>query len=129
MVSLYKWSSKFINNECFLFPGSFWFQNPLSVYFQTSACVTKYSKNNPVKHIFHCKTKSFIYKNSLHVSTNNFIIRRNGYNSIRTKADLVLIEAFLVHNFAMLVKSIKINNIARHCIGREYFLIKQLHWP
>ena len=109
-----------------MFPlsGVFLVSKPLSVYFQTSACVYKYSKNNPVKHISHYKTKSSIYKNSLHVSTDNFIIRRNCYNSIRKKTDLELKEASPVHNFAMLVKSIKINNIARSCVGHEHFLIK-----
>jgi hypothetical protein len=97
---------------------------PPSGYFQTSACVYKYSKNNPVRHIFHYKAKSFIYKNSIHVSNNNFIIRRNCYNSKREKADLVLKEDSLVHNFAILVKSIKINNLTRSCISHEHLLIK-----
>jgi hypothetical protein len=123
MVSLYTYSSKLLTMNVSSLHGLFG-SKPSSVYFQTSACVHKYSKNNPVKHFFHYKAKSFIYKNSTNVSTNNFVIRRNCYNSIRKKADLVLKEASLVYHFAMLVKSIKINNLARSCISRGHLLIK-----
>jgi hypothetical protein len=123
MASLCKYSSKLLTTNVSSFRGRFWFKAAFSVL-SDPACVYKYSKNNPIKHIFHYKAKGFIYKNSLRVSTNNFIIRRNSYNSVRKKADLVLKEACLVYNLAMLIKSIKISNIARSCISREHLLIK-----
>ena len=98
---------------------------PPSVYFQCSAYVYKYSKNQSSQtQLLSLWKKSCIYKNSLNVSTNNFIIRRNCYNSIYKKAELVLKEASLVYNFAILVTGMKINNIARISTSRENLLLK-----